>query len=74
MTEPDRILGIAETELENTRRLIAEHVAECQAPRTEPGTLAGECDTCRSLAVHQARCEEQVRLLASEGAETGALF
>ena len=36
--------------------------------------LVGWCDTCRSLAVHRGRCEDQVRLLASEEAETEALF
>ena len=73
MTEPDRILGVAEAELEHTRRLIREHIAVCTVPRLEPGSLTGECPECKSLASHLMRCEEQVRLLGTE-AETEALF
>lgn len=69
MNETDRIVSVAEAELANTLRLIIEHLAGCQAPRSEPGTLTGECDQCKSLAVHRARCEEQVRLLAAEDAD-----
>ena len=75
VTEPDRILTAAEAELANTRRLIAGHLAVCDARRSSEATaLVGWCDTCRSLAVHRGRCEDQVRLLASEEAETEALF
>lgn len=76
MTEPypaERILSAAEAELANTRRLIAEHLG-CQAPRDEPGSLSGACRECRSLAVHLARCEHQVALLASGEADTEALW
>jgi hypothetical protein len=65
----ESILQIAEQERDNTRRLIAEHVAVCTAPRTEPGSLAGNCQECRSLADHLARCDRQVELLGSPDTE-----
>jgi hypothetical protein len=69
---PGSIAAIAGAELEHVRRLVAEHVAQCSQPRTGEGSLSGACDTCRSLAVHLARCEEQAGLLAAP--ETGELF
>jgi hypothetical protein len=73
--QPDPLLKIARDELANTQQLIQRHLASCQAPRTEPGSLSGACPDCRSLAAHLARCEEQARLLGSEEtAETGELF
>lgn len=70
----EAIARIAADELANTRRLIAAHLKTCTEPRQEPGSLAGTCDTCRSLAAHLARCERQVELLATEAPEMEALF
>ncbi len=70
-----RIISAAEAELANVKRRITEHLAVCNAQRSSEATaLVGWCDTCKSLANHRYRCEEQVRLLASEEAETEALF
>jgi hypothetical protein len=67
----DPLVRIAGDELENTRRLIREHLKACTAEVETPGALAGSCDTCHSLAVHLGRCERQVELLAAgdDGAE-----
>lgn len=69
---PRPVLAAAVAERDNTRRLITVHVATCQEPRLEPGSLAGTCDQCRSLARHLARCERQVDLLTVP--DTEAMF
>jgi hypothetical protein len=76
VTEPypaERILSAAEAELENCKRLIAEHLG-CQAPRPDPATPSDQCPKCRSLARHLTRCERQVYLLGALAIETGEMF
>jgi hypothetical protein len=76
VTEPypaERVLTAAQADLENCKRLLAEHLG-CQAPRPDPATPSGECPKCRSLGRHLERCERQVYLLASVDLATEELF
>jgi hypothetical protein len=69
-TDAERIIGAAETELENTRQIWQKHLGDCPLK-----AAAGHhgCAECASISRHLERCQEQVELLG-QPAETGALF